>query len=45
MAKYCKKASEKVEKAMHKRKEGMLKSGRSAHSPLLWKSCQPGFEL
>jgi len=27
MAKYGKKASEKVEKAMHERKEGTLKSG------------------
>ena len=29
MAKYGKKASEKVEKAMHERKKGKLKSGRS----------------
>jgi len=29
MARYGKKASEKVEKAMHERKEGTLKSGRS----------------
>jgi Family of unknown function (DUF6496) len=29
MAKYGKKASEKVKKAMHERKEGTLKSGRS----------------
>jgi uncharacterized protein DUF6496 len=29
MAKYGKKASEKVEKAMHERKRGKLKSGRS----------------
>jgi hypothetical protein len=29
MAKYGKKASEKVEKVMHERKEGTLKSGRS----------------
>jgi len=29
MAKYGKKASEKVEKAMHERKAGTLKSGRS----------------
>ena len=29
MAKYGKKASGKVEKAMHERKEGTLKSGRS----------------
>ncbi len=29
MAKYGKKAAEKVEKAMHERKEGTLKSGRS----------------
>jgi hypothetical protein len=29
MAKYGKKASEKVEKAMHERKRGQLKSGRS----------------
>jgi Family of unknown function (DUF6496) len=29
MAKYGKKASEKVEKAMHEWKEGTLKSGRS----------------
>jgi hypothetical protein len=29
MAKYGSKASEKVEKAMHERKEGTLKSGRS----------------
>ena len=29
MAKYGKKASSKVEKAMHERKEGTLKSGRS----------------
>ena len=29
MPKYGKKASEKVEKAMHERKEGTLKSGRS----------------
>jgi hypothetical protein len=29
MPKYSKKASEKVEKAMHERKEGTLKSGRS----------------
>ncbi len=29
MAKYGKKASEKVEKAKHERKEGTLKSGRS----------------
>jgi hypothetical protein len=29
MAKYGKKASEKVEKAMHECKEGTLKSGRS----------------
>ena len=29
MAKYGKKASEKVEKAMHERKGGTLKSGRS----------------
>ncbi len=29
MAKYGKKASKKVEKAMHERKEGKLKSGRS----------------
>ena len=28
MAKYGKKASKKVEKAMHERKEGTLKSGR-----------------
>jgi hypothetical protein len=29
MAKYGKKAGSKVKKAMHKRKEGTLKSGRS----------------
>ena len=29
MAKYGKKASEKVERAMHERKRGTLKSGRS----------------
>jgi uncharacterized protein DUF6496 len=29
MAQYGKKASKKVEKAMHERKEGTLKSGRS----------------
>ena len=29
MAKYGKKASEKVEKALHERKKGKLKSGRS----------------
>jgi hypothetical protein len=29
MAKYGKKAGEKVEKAMHERKEGTLKSGKS----------------
>jgi hypothetical protein len=29
MAKYGKKAAEKVEKAMHERKEGTLRSGRS----------------
>ena len=29
MAKYGKKASEKVKKAMHERKRGTLKSGRS----------------
>ena len=29
MAKYGKKASQKVEKAMHERKRGTLKSGRS----------------
>ena len=29
MAKYGKKASEKVERAMHERKTGTLKSGRS----------------
>ncbi|HZE64617.1 MAG TPA: DUF6496 domain-containing protein [Pyrinomonadaceae bacterium] len=29
MAKYGKKAGEKVEKAMHERKQGTLKSGRS----------------
>ncbi len=29
MAKYGRKASEKVEKAMHERKKGTLKSGRS----------------
>jgi hypothetical protein len=29
MARYGKKASEKVEKAMHERKHGTLKSGRS----------------
>ena len=29
MPKYSKKAAEKVEKAMHERKEGTLKSGRS----------------
>ena len=29
MAKYSKKASKKVEKAMHERKHGQLKSGRS----------------
>jgi len=29
MAKYGKKASEKVEQAMHERKEGTLKSGKS----------------
>ena len=29
MAKYGKKAQEKVEKAMHERKRGTLKSGRS----------------
>jgi hypothetical protein len=29
MARYGKKAGEKVEKAMHERKEGTLKSGRS----------------
>jgi hypothetical protein len=29
MARYGKKASEKVERAMHKRKHGTLKSGRS----------------
>ena len=30
MPKYGKKASKKVEKAMHERKEGTLKSGRSS---------------
>lgn len=29
MAKYAKKAQDKVEKAMHERKRGTLKSGRS----------------
>ena len=29
MAKYSKKAGEEVEKAMHKRKKGTLKSGKS----------------
>lgn len=29
MAKYSKKAQDKVEKAMHEKKEGSLKSGRS----------------
>lgn len=29
MAKYSKKAGEKVEKAMHEKKQGTLKSGRS----------------
>jgi hypothetical protein len=29
MAKYSKKAGEKVEKAMHEKKEGTLKSGKS----------------
>lgn len=29
MAKYGKKAAQKVERAMHERKEGTLKSGRS----------------
>ena len=29
MSRYAKKASEKVEKAMHERKSGTLKSGRS----------------
>jgi Family of unknown function (DUF6496) len=29
MAQYSKKASKKVERAMHERKEGTLKSGRS----------------
>jgi Family of unknown function (DUF6496) len=29
MAKYAKKATKKVEKAMHERKKGTLKSGRS----------------
>jgi hypothetical protein len=29
MAKYGKKAAEKVERAMHERKQGTLKSGRS----------------
>jgi len=29
MAKYSKKAGEKVKKAMHEKKEGTLKSGRS----------------
>ncbi|HYR90084.1 MAG TPA: DUF6496 domain-containing protein [Terriglobia bacterium] len=29
MARYSKKASEKVEKAMHEKKRGTLKSGRS----------------
>lgn len=29
MAKYSKKAGDKVEKAMHEKKEGTLKSGRS----------------
>jgi hypothetical protein len=29
MAKYSKKAAEKVEKVMHEKKEGTLKSGRS----------------
>ena len=29
MAKYSKKASDKVEKAMHERKHGTLRSGRS----------------
>ena len=29
MAKYSKKASEKVEKVMHEKKRGQLKSGRS----------------
>lgn len=29
MAKYSKKAQDKVEKAMHEKKEGKLKSGRS----------------
>ncbi len=29
MARYGKKASQKVEKAMHKRKKGTLKSGKS----------------
>jgi len=32
MARYGKKASEKVEKAMHERKKGTLKSGRSEAS-------------
>ena len=32
MARYGKKASEKVEKAMHERKKGTLKSGRSKKS-------------
>ena len=29
MAKYSKKAGEKVEKAMHEKKQGILRSGRS----------------
>jgi len=32
MAKYGKKASEKVERAMHERKRGTLKSGRSGRT-------------
>lgn len=32
MAKYGEKASQKVEKAMHERKQGTLKSGRSGRT-------------
>jgi hypothetical protein len=37
MAKYGKKAQDKVEKAMHERKRGTLKSGRSGKKVTSWK--------
>jgi uncharacterized protein DUF6496 len=39
MAQYGKRVSEKVEKAMHERKKGTLKGGRSGVNRLVSKTC------